>query len=125
MLLGRAGEVPRVEAVRPIANVREDERRRRFLIDPRDYLTVEREARARGLDVLGFYHSHPDHPAVPSDFDRLHAWPNLHYVILAVAGGHPGELTSWRLSEDRTAMQPEPVAMTAVIDGPVTVALVV
>ena len=95
-----------VEAVRAIDNVREDERRRRFLVDPKDYLAVEREARLQGLTVLGFYHSHPDHPAKPSEFDRLHAWPNLSYLIVSVAEGAPEEMTCWRLSDDRAAMLP-------------------
>jgi proteasome lid subunit RPN8/RPN11 len=111
-LLGSsAGGAARVERIRPIDNVREDERQRRFLVDPRDYLAAEREARGRGLELLGFYHSHPDHPAEPSRFDRLHAWPNLHYVILAVAAGEPRELTSWLLTEDRSAMRPERVVV--------------
>jgi proteasome lid subunit RPN8/RPN11 len=110
VLLGSNGTVPRVEAVRAIDNVRQDERQRRFLIDPRDYLAAEREARERGLEVLGFYHSHPDHPAEPSTYDRLHAWPNLHYVIVAVAAGEPGEMTSWLLAEDRATMRPERIA---------------
>lgn len=110
-LLGRVeGPVAVVEAVREIPNVREEEaRRRRFLVDPRDYLEIEREARTRGLQVLGFYHSHPDHPAAPSAFDRLHAWPNLHYLIVAVSGGVPAEMTSWLLSEDRSMMGSEPI----------------
>lgn len=112
VLLGKnGGTAPRVEVVREFANVHEDERRRRFLIDPRDYLAAEREARERGLSVLGFYHSHPDHPPEPSAFDRTHAWPNLHYVIVGVAAGEPGEITSWLLSEDRETMRPERVAV--------------
>jgi len=96
-----------VELAWPIVNVRPDTRRRRFLVDPRDYLTVEREAARRGLEVLGFYHSHPDHPALPSEFDRQHAWPNLHYVIVEVDAGVPREITSWLLSEDRSIMREE------------------
>jgi len=112
VLLGTNGsEVPRVSMLLPIENVHEEERRRRFLIDPRDYLAAEREARARGLVVLGIYHSHPDHPAQPSEHDRKHAWPNLHYVIVAVAQGEPGEMTSWVLSDDRAAMRPERLAI--------------
>jgi proteasome lid subunit RPN8/RPN11 len=111
-LLGRSDEgVARVEVVRAIDNVREDERQRRFLVDPREYLAAERAAREQGLELLGFYHSHPDHPAEPSRFDRLHAWPNLHYAIVAVAAGEPRELTSWLLTEDRGAMRPERVVL--------------
>jgi proteasome lid subunit RPN8/RPN11 len=70
---------------------------------------VELEADRRGLVVLGFYHSHPDHPAVPSEFDRQHAWPNLHYVIVTVDAGAPREMTSWLLSEDRSIMREEAI----------------
>ena len=109
-LLGRFVDgVPTVEVVRPIANVREDARGRRFLVDPHDYLQVEQEADRRALAVLGFYHSHPDHPAAPSDFDRKHAWPNLHYLIVAVDAGVARELTSWLLSEDRSIMREESI----------------
>ena len=109
-LLGRFVDgVPTVELVRPIANVREDARGRRFLVDPHDYLQVEQEADRRAMVVLGFYHSHPDHPAVPSDFDRQHAWPNLHYLIVAVDAGAPRQVTSWLLSEDRSIMREEPI----------------
>jgi proteasome lid subunit RPN8/RPN11 len=119
ILLGRNGTTaPRVEVVRELSNVHEDERRRRFLIDPRDYLAAEREARERGLVVLGFYHSHPDHPPEPSTFDRVHAWPNLHYVIVTVAAGEPGEITSWLLSEDRATMRPERIALQPQKDEP-------
>jgi len=109
-LLGRFVDgVPTVEVARAIANVRATARGRRFLVDPSDYLQVEQEAAQRGLEVLGFYHSHPDHPAVPSEFDRQHAWPNLHYVIVTVEAAVPREITSWLLSEDRSIMREEPI----------------
>jgi proteasome lid subunit RPN8/RPN11 len=112
ILLGTIGDDgPRVASLIAIDNVHEQERRRRYLIAPRDYLAAEREAKARGLVVLGIYHSHPDHSAEPSAHDRELAWPNLHYLILAVAKGAPGELTSWVLSEDRTTMRPERLAV--------------
>ena len=109
-LLGRMREaIPVVEAVLWIPNIREDARDRRFLVDPRDYLALERAAGKMGLVLLGFYHSHPDHPAAPSEFDRQHAWPNLHYLIVAVASGEPAEMTCWLLSEDRSMMESEPI----------------
>ena len=114
VLIGRAdGEPPRVALVREIANVHDEERRRRFLLDPREHLSAQKEARARGLAVIGVYHSHPDHPAQPSEHDRQHAWPNLHYVIVAVEHGKAGEITSWTLSEDCSVMQPERLAVLA------------
>jgi proteasome lid subunit RPN8/RPN11 len=118
VLLGSgAGAVPEVRALRAADNVHDGGRRRRFTIAPGDYLAAEREARRLGLEVLGFYHSHPDHPARPSEHDRLHAWPNLHYVIVAVAAGEPGEITSWLLAEDRSALEPEPLVISEPSDG--------
>lgn len=99
----------RVMHVLEAPNVCEDERRRRFLIDARDYMAAERAARNAGLALLGFYHSHPDHPARPSAFDQEHAWPNLHYIVLAVEAGRPGACTSWVLSEDRAEFRQEEI----------------
>ncbi len=82
--------------------------RNRFLIDPKEQMGIEKDARERGLEVLGYYHSHPDHPARPSDYDRDHGWPWYSYVILNVSQGKPGEMTSWVLKEDRTGFDPEP-----------------
>ena len=67
---------------------------------------ADREARSRGLDIICYFHSHPDHPARPSEFDRRHAHPFLIYAILAVAQGEPRELTAWRLSEDMSQFLP-------------------
>ena len=112
VLIGRAGDEPlRVELVREIANVHEDERRRRFLLDPRQHLAAQKEARSRGLAVIGVYHSHPDHPAQPSEHDRLHAWPNLRYLIVSVERGRAGEITAWTLADDGSAMLPEPLTV--------------
>jgi len=82
-----------------------DERRRRFLIGPDAYRTAEARAADTGLTLLGFYHSHPDHPAVPSAFDLEHAWPNLHYVIVSVREGRAEAVRTWRLREDRSAFE--------------------
>ena len=85
--------------------------RRRFLVRPGDYRAAERRATVVGATLLGFYHSHPDHPARPSRYDLDHAWPVFAYVIVAVEGGEPGALTSWRLRADRSAFDEEPVAV--------------
>ena len=78
------------------------ERRRRYLIPSRVMLREERSAEARGLDVVGYFHSHPDHPAIPSEFDRDHALPNWSYVIVSVRQGQAGEVDAWQLQEDRS-----------------------
>ena len=107
-LVGRGGLVTEALA---LPNAATETPRRRFRIGPRDYRTAERRARERGAELLGFYHSHPDHPARPSQYDLDHAWPVFAYVIVSVAEGRPGALTSWRLREDRSAFDEEPVAV--------------
>jgi proteasome lid subunit RPN8/RPN11 len=108
-LLGRRGDPARVSRIERIDNVRDANRARRYEVSPRDYLRLERLAAEEGVELLGFYHSHPDHPAVPSTYDRDHAFPFFHYLVCAVASGRPGEVTAWVLSEDRREFGPEPI----------------
>lgn len=84
--------------------------RRRFLVSPADYQQAEAHAAAAGRELVGFYHSHPDHPAIPSQYDLDHAWPNLSYVIVSVRNGTPVDLRSWRLRPDRSGFQEEKTA---------------
>ena len=107
-MLGRAGVV--VEAC-PLPNTTEEGPRRRFLVRPQDDRAAERRATERGLELLGFYHSHPDHPALPSQYDLDHAWPVFSYAIVSVREGVAAELTSWRLREDRAAFDEELVTL--------------
>jgi proteasome lid subunit RPN8/RPN11 len=93
----------------PLTNQRTDSARNRYLIDPGEYLRAERELRAAGMEILGVYHSHPDHPAMPSTTDREQAWPRWSYVIVSVAAGKAAEIRSWRLTEDRSAFQEESI----------------
>jgi proteasome lid subunit RPN8/RPN11 len=99
----------RAQELLPLDDPGRETERNRFLIDPLDQLRVEKDARARGLEVLGYYHSHPDHPARPSIYDREHAWPWYSYVIISVERGVPKDLTSWVLAEDRMAFRAEQV----------------
>lgn len=78
------------------------ERRRRYLIPGDVMLREQRAADARDLDVVGYFHSHPDHPAVPSQFDRDHALPNWSYVIVSVRQGQAGDVLAWQLRDDRS-----------------------
>jgi len=75
------------------------ERFHRFSITPKQLMQAEREAAAERRLVLGFYHSHPDHPARPSEYDRQYAWPFYSYVIVAIANRTPRDMTSWMLDE--------------------------
>ncbi|MCC7125908.1 MAG: M67 family metallopeptidase [Acidobacteria bacterium] len=109
-LIGRDGVV--MEAV-PMPNTTEEGPRRRFLVRPADYRTAEARATELGLDLLGFYHSHPDHPARPSQYDLDHAWPVFSYVILSVRAARDEEMTSWRLHDDRSRFDEEPLATAA------------
>ena len=85
----------------PLVNRRDDSPRNRFAVTADDVRDAEKAAREHGLEVIGWYHSHPDHPARPSDFDREHAWPWYSYVIVSVMNGEPADMTSWRLNDDR------------------------
>ena len=91
----------------PMPNTTEEGPRRRFLVRPQDYREAERRASELGLDLLGFYHSHPDHPSRPSQYDLDHAWPFFSYVILSVHAGVSQDMTSWRLQDDRAAFTEE------------------
>jgi proteasome lid subunit RPN8/RPN11 len=89
-----------VEQLEAVANVfDEHERYHRFSISPQQLMVAEKKAGDAGQLVLGFYHSHPDHPARPSEYDREHGWPFYSYVIIAIAKGQPGAMTSWVLDE--------------------------
>ena len=104
-LLGpKPGEVTEAH---PLDNTFPDGRRRRFLVGPDEYRRAEARAAETGLQLVGFYHSHPDHPAEPSQFDLDHAWPNLSYLIVSVRQGQAKEARSWRLKADRSAFEEE------------------
>jgi proteasome lid subunit RPN8/RPN11 len=120
-LLGRdaaapdaGGEQPptrEILALFPLVNRRDDSPRNRFSVTAEDVRDAEKAASEKKLDVVGWYHSHPDHPAKPSEYDREHAWPWYSYVIVSVANGKPAEMTSWRLSDDRSEYACEDVAI--------------
>ena len=103
-LLGRDGVVMEAFA---LPNTTEEGPRRRFLVRPQDYREAERRASELGVELLGFYHSHPDHPARPSQYDLDHAWPFFSYIIVSVRGGVPEDMTSWLLRDDRSGFDPE------------------
>jgi proteasome lid subunit RPN8/RPN11 len=111
LLLGKAsGEHKEVIAILPLSNTREDEARfNRYLLTAQDYLYGEQEAARRGLDVLGVFHSHPDHPNRPSEFDREWAMPWFSYVITSVDSGKADGSRSWLLSDDRQSFKEEQI----------------
>ena len=92
----------------PAVNRRTDDPHR-YLIAPDDLRRLEGEVRAAGLEIVGYYHSHPDHPAAPSGYDADHAWPWYSYVIVRIVAGRGADLASWVLDDDRPQMQSEPL----------------
>ena len=108
LLVGReSGGERRVERVVGTENLDPGARERRYVIAPEEFLAAERRARDDGLEVLGFFHSHPDHPARPSAFDLERAWAYYSYLIVCVSKGDVTEQRSWRLRGDRREFDPE------------------
>lgn len=106
-LIGVEGEV---KEILPLPNAREDEaRHNRFLFTPEDYLKAELKADSLGLSLIGVFHSHPDCPNVPSEYDREWAQPFFSYIITRVDEGRVVNHRSWRLVEDRVKYEEEEI----------------
>ena len=113
-ILGRDNAGSReVLGLMPLANRRDDSPRNRFEVTPDDVRLAEKTARDQKLELIGWYHSHPDAPARPSEFDREHAWPWYSYIIVSVQSGQPRDMNSWRLRDDRSAYDSEAIESTA------------
>ena len=119
LLVGRiegGGRTRSVFETYPVENVFEEgERHHRMSIEPLEYARAERLYAKRGLGVVGNYHSHPDHPAVPSQYDLEHLapWPTMSYVVVSVREGKAVDLRSWELKADRSRFDEEEVARVA------------
>ena len=101
-----------VREILPLVNAREaPARHNRYQLSPQDYLQGEQLAERLGYAALGVFHSHPDHPNRPSEFDRQWAWPNFSYLITSVLQGKASGSRSWRLREDRTNFSEEQIAV--------------
>jgi proteasome lid subunit RPN8/RPN11 len=98
-----------VLGLHPLVNRRDDSPRNRFSVSADDVRDAEKAAAQQGLEIVGWYHSHPDHPARPSAYDREHAWPWYSYIIVSVNGGVAQDMTSWRLNDDRQEFAPEAI----------------
>jgi proteasome lid subunit RPN8/RPN11 len=103
-----------IHGLHPLVNRRDDSPNNRFSVTSQDVLDAEKAARQQDLEVVGWYHSHPDHPARPSQYDRDHAWPWYSYIIVSVANRVPEEMTSWRLTDDRTDFEFEEIGLQRV-----------
>ena len=115
LMLGRfESGSKKVLEIYPISNAREEEaKRNRFLIRPEELMRGEKYAREQGFDVVGFYHSHPDDVAVPSQYDLEHAWPTYSYVVMSVEKGRTVDLRSWEMEADRSRFNEEEIVSEA------------
>lgn len=117
LLLGRYEQDGRkvVLETYPISNAREESaKRNRFLIRPEELLKGERYASSRNVEVVGFYHSHPDSPAVPSQYDLEHAWPTYYYIIVKTTASDAVDLFSWEQRSDRSSFDQEEISISSV-----------
>lgn len=111
-LLGLDGETRSVQGVIPAKNINQDSRTNRYNIDPMELVRADDEARRSNQTLIGIYHSHPDAPAQPSEFDLEHAWPWYTYLVLSVRNGEPKDASAWTLSEDRSAFHLDDLRVT-------------
>jgi proteasome lid subunit RPN8/RPN11 len=118
-LVGRNGAAARevLDVVR-LANRREDSPANRYAIPSDDVRRTEHFAREHKLELLGWYHSHPDAAARPSEYDREQAWPWYSYLIVGVAQGEARDMACWRLRDDRSRFELEPIEPGVVAEGP-------
>jgi proteasome lid subunit RPN8/RPN11 len=101
VLIGRfSGDTVEVVEATSGTNTNTERARDRYLLDPGDIVRADRDARSRGLDIIGFWHSHPDHPARPSQFDTDHAWLDYVYVIVNSSAGGTGDLNGFALTAE-------------------------
>ncbi len=113
VILGEViGQTKVVRELRRLDNVHEDGHERRYLISPDEMFQLLREERTTGVKVLGFYHSHPNHPAVPSGYDRDWASPWYTYIIVSILDGTPDNLTAWVLDDDGAEFLPDEILST-------------
>ena len=110
-LLGETNEMQHVKKAIRAKNVAKTSRETKFVIDPREFMKVEKMAKSAKLNIIGIYHSHPNGRAEPSKFDLEVAWPSYSYIILSVLHSKPFKLLSWVLNEDRRGFNPEEVVV--------------
>ena len=93
----------KISVIVPLTNLKNDTHNR-YLVDSKEQWQVEQRLEDAGFDVLGYYHSHPDHPSQFSLYDQEHALPNMHYLIMSVQGGKSRQTQTWKLRDDRSTM---------------------
>jgi proteasome lid subunit RPN8/RPN11 len=112
VLIGTSSPSPRVIEARRVVNINLGSKKRRYNIDPVEYMHIEKELDEKNNEILGIYHSHPDHPSKPSEFDLNNALPNFSYIILSVINGEREKLTSWRINSTREEFCEEQITIT-------------
>lgn len=112
VMVGQPGETVSVCSVHPTENLSSTRLHDRYEVDPREIVKVDRAAEQRGLDIVGFYHSHPDHPPAPSATDAESAWPGYIYLIVAVAEAGKAQVTAWMFDEERGRFRELPIRMS-------------
>jgi proteasome lid subunit RPN8/RPN11 len=110
ILLGRDG---RVEEAQACGNLAVDRAHDRYQMDPADQRRIEKGARSRGLEVLGYYHSHPDHPADASATDLALSWQGVNYLIVAVHQGRVADQRLWWRDHDSAVFRRESLEIEA------------
>lgn len=110
-LYGEEGEPRQITLARPVENTKEGDQRRRFEIAPPDYLRAEQYALQHNLNLLGIYHSHPQHPAIASEHDLRQAQPYFSYLIVSVLDGRAADYKSWRLRDEERQFDEEIVIL--------------
>ncbi|HMJ40388.1 MAG TPA: M67 family metallopeptidase [Verrucomicrobiae bacterium] len=110
IMLGPRGD-GQVTEVRPARNIIVERARDRYEIDPRDHIRIQREADAMGFDIVGYYHSHPDHPAQASRFDTERAWAGYVYLIVSIQEGKPVDANCFVADKDGGPFHPEPLVV--------------
>lgn len=113
IILGIAGsEKNETLQLRRATNLNSDRAHDRYELDPKDLLRAEKDARDADMEIIGFYHSHPDHPDIPSEFDRERAWPSYSYIIISVMGGKETSTKSWLLNDESQAFEEEKIIVS-------------
>ena len=100
ILLSHSEKPQHITESRPTKNATAEDQATRYLVDPLEFLEVEKWAEERGLDICGFYHSHPDHPSSPSEYDRNSAWEGYLYLILSIKGSTFNDARAWFYNQE-------------------------
>ncbi len=110
LLVGKSnGAEKRVIEVHPLTNMNSERANDRYEVDPKEYMEIDRETATRKLSIIGIYHSHPDHPSKPSEFDANRAWEGYSYIIIAIAKGIDFEIKSWGFNESTKTFSEEEI----------------